>query len=112
MEGWLSEQLLELDEGNFVHSSGSAIVAGIENVARRAVALVSGASSHRKSLVIQSLAPSASTEHTWPGRKRLQTTILSNFEPFFSPQGWGSLLVSLILFGCWFYFSTTVARQS
>ena len=44
-----------MDEGKLGHSGGSGIVASIENVARRAVALVSRPS-HRKSLVIQSLA--------------------------------------------------------
>ena len=83
----MAEQLLELDEGKFVHSGASGIVASIENVARRAVALVSRSSSHRKSQVIQSLAPSTPTKHTWPGRKQA-TTMLSNFEPFFSFQGW------------------------
>ena len=84
----MAEQLLELDEGKFGHSGGSGIVASIENVARRAVALVSRPSSHRKSQVIQSLA-----RLLLPNTRGREgsgiTTMLSNFEPFFSPSRLG-----------------------
>ena len=109
----MAEQLLELDEGKFGHSGGSGIVASIENVARRAVALVSRQSSHRKSQVIQSLARLLlpNTRGREGNRQQQCSPILNPSFPFKVGLSLG-LARWLILFGCWFYFSTTVARQS
>ena len=104
---WMKRSLAILDSG-----SVSGIVASIENVARRAVAaLVSR--SHRKSQVIQSLDPSATNQTHVAGKEVWSQYCSSALNSSLSSQGWVSFFeVSLILFGCWFYFSTTLPGQS
>ena len=90
--------VLEMDEAKLDHSGAAVpgIVAGIENVARRAVALVSCPSSHRKSQVIQSLAPSTTTSQPHVAGKEAgyQQQCSPILNPSFSSQGCVSLFRS------------------